>query len=117
MARIANGHPRNGLDGCIVIIKSIQFFRDVEIGGELGQIPRYSHAKHDKNIKVERDGSWILLHVGHTSPEGVFKPTGTVRRISITNIADIEEHHEPPIYRAESGGMLELGSKPSKARQ
>ena len=96
-----------------MIIKRIQFFRDVEIGGELAQISAYSHAKHDKHIKVEQQGSWVLLHIGHTTPEGTFKPNGTVRRISITNIADIEEAHEPPIYQAATKNLIEIGDKPS----
>lgn len=95
-------------------IKRIQFFRDVEIGGEVGSISAYSKQKHDREIKVEQQGSWIVLHVGHTTPEGVFKPNGTVRRISITNIADIEEHHEPALYRAPDAKLLELDGKPSK---
>lgn len=79
------------------MIKYIQFIAEVSVGGSHNAISYWSQDKHGREVHVEEKGSWVILVLGTTTPEGEFVPSGQIRRVPITNVAYIGEFRETPI--------------------
>ena len=73
------------------MIQYIQFIAEVSVGGDHNAISYWGRDKHGKTIAVQERGSYLVLTVLTRDDKGEMVPSGSQRRVPITNVAYISE--------------------------
>lgn len=77
------------------MIQYVQFLAEVSVGGDHNAIPYWSREKHGKTIDIEERGSYLVLVLKAPQADdkgnSAMAPTGSIRRVPITNVAYISE--------------------------